>query len=49
MNYQLAWFHVEQFNPGLDIAQVLEDFKNVERVTYNEQNSVYTYLVSPSP
>jgi hypothetical protein len=49
MGYENAWFHVEQFNAGLNIERVLEDFKAIDRVTFNEQNKVFTYIVSSTP
>jgi hypothetical protein len=46
MGYDMAWFHVEELNAGLNIEKVLEEFKAVDRVTFNEQNRVFTYVVS---
>ncbi len=48
MNTQTAYFHVQESNPGLDPAEVLELLKVQERVEFNRANGVFTYVVSLS-
>ncbi|KAL1405255.1 hypothetical protein Q8F55_008881 [Vanrija albida] len=43
MNWQDAYFHVQEKSPGVDVSVVLEMLKKQERVKFNENNQVYTY------
>ncbi|TXT04898.1 hypothetical protein VHUM_03981 [Vanrija humicola] len=45
MNWQDAYFHVQEKSPAVDVSVVLELLKKQERVKFNETNQVYTYEV----
>jgi hypothetical protein len=46
LNYQDAFYHVQEHNPGIDVGEVLDGLKKQDRVKFNDSNQVYTYEVS---
>lgn len=47
MNWQTAYFHVQESSPSLDPRDVVELLKVQERVEFNAVNEVFTYIVRP--
>jgi hypothetical protein len=46
MNYHDAYIHIQEASPLVDASKVLQILKQQPRITFNQLNEVFTYVVS---